>query len=160
VSCRVLPQIVAPKRQEKGNVVAGGLEIAIPYFHAMTPNEAVALTQFGLRQTRYGSAGLFNRRWPRNSDAVSQMYEWAGPPTPAPPRSPARRRRNMSAGGAKVLWMYQVQPRRRISSLGVNRIGPRAHIRTPGRTPSPTDSAPSYEPALGSAPAKTVSLCS
>jgi hypothetical protein len=27
VSCGVLPHIVAPKRQEKGNVVAGGLEV-------------------------------------------------------------------------------------------------------------------------------------
>ena len=33
------------------------MEIAIPYFHAMTPNEAVALTQFGLRQNRYDSPG-------------------------------------------------------------------------------------------------------
>jgi hypothetical protein len=34
---------VAPKRQEKGNVPAGGLEIAILDFHAMISNEAVAL---------------------------------------------------------------------------------------------------------------------
>jgi hypothetical protein len=40
---------VAPKRQEEGNVGAGGLEISIRFFHAMTSHEAVPLTSFGLR---------------------------------------------------------------------------------------------------------------